>query len=134
MALGTYGIKRLSDVSPEDIEILLLYTPSRESVEQATITTLDAKSVLTPYYHNSNTGGNTGIELLGGVYNLRLPYNQFNAKGIYTVIIRPLEIRTTISDCGVLSSLPNVKGLLFDINNKYIFILFFIVITFCFEY
>lgn len=117
MALGTYGIKRLSDVSPEDVEILSLYTPSRESVEQATITALDAKSILSPYYHNANTGGNNGIELLGGIYNLRLPNNEFNNKGIYTLIIRPLEIRTTITDCGVLSSLPNVKGLVFDINN-----------------
>ena len=117
MALGTYGIKRLSDVSPEDVEILSLYTLSRETVENATIKKLDAKSILTPYYHNAQTGGNTGIELLGGIYNLRLPYSEFNSKGIYTLIIRPLEIRTSISDCGVLSALPNVKGLVFDINN-----------------
>ena len=58
MALGTYGIKRLSDVSPENVEILSLYTESRESVENATIKKLDAKSILTPYYHNSETGGN----------------------------------------------------------------------------
>ena len=117
MALGTYGIKRLSDVSPEDVEILSVYTPSRESVDGVTIKTLDATSILSPYYHNANTVGNNGVELLGGVYNLRLPNNEFNNKGIYTLIIRPLEIRTTISDCGVLSALPNVKGLVFDINN-----------------
>jgi hypothetical protein len=117
MALGTYGIKRLSDVSPQNVEILSLYTESRESVENATIKKLDAKSILTPYYHTTETGGNAGVELLGGMYNLRLPYNEFNSKGIYNLIIRPLEIRTTITDCGVLSSLPNVKGLVFDINN-----------------
>jgi hypothetical protein len=32
-------------------------------------------------------------------------------------MIRPAEIRTTITDCGVLSALPNVKGLVIDLNN-----------------
>jgi hypothetical protein len=37
MALGTYGIKRLSDVSPENVEIISLYTPSRESAADTII-------------------------------------------------------------------------------------------------
>jgi hypothetical protein len=37
--------------------------------------------------------------------------------GIYTLYIRPAEIRTKITDCGVLSSLPNVKGIVIDLNN-----------------
>ena len=32
-------------------------------------------------------------------------------------MIRPAQIRTKITDCGVLSSLPNVKGIIIDINN-----------------
>ena len=32
-------------------------------------------------------------------------------------MIRPKEIRTVITDCGVLSSLPNVKGIVIDLNN-----------------
>jgi hypothetical protein len=32
-------------------------------------------------------------------------------------MIRPAQIRTTITDCGVLSALPNVKGLVIDLNN-----------------
>ena len=43
MALGTYGIKRLSDVSPENVEILSLYTPSRESASETIIKKLNAK-------------------------------------------------------------------------------------------
>jgi hypothetical protein len=117
MALGTYGIKRLSDVSPENVEIISLYTPSRESTSETVIRKLNAKTILTPYYHNTETGGTPDIELLGGVYNLKLPYDDFKDKGIYNLVIRPLEIRTTITDCGVLSSLPNVKGLVFDLNN-----------------
>ena len=117
MALGTYGIKRPADVSPEDVDVVMVYSPARDSVEGATVKKLDAASILTPYYHNSNTDGGDGIELLGGLYNLKLPANEFSEKGIYTLYVKPLEVRTSITDCGVLSSLPNVKGLVFDINN-----------------
>jgi len=117
MATGTYGTIRPSDVSPEDVEILLNYTPSRDDTDNFTLTKLDAKNILRPYFHNGNTGGNTNIEILGGLYNLRLPVDQFNKFGIYTLYIRPAEIRTTITDCGVLSALPNVKGIVIDLNN-----------------
>jgi hypothetical protein len=37
--------------------------------------------------------------------------------GIYTLYLRPAQIRTVITDCGVLSALPNVKGLVIDLAN-----------------
>ena len=117
MATGTYGTIRPSDVSPDDVEILLNYTPSRDDTDNFTLTKLDAKNILRPYFHNGNTGGNANVEILGGLYNLRLPVDQFNKLGIYTLYIRPAEIRTTITDCGVLSALPNVKGIVIDLNN-----------------
>jgi len=117
MATGTYGTIRPSDVSPEDVEIVLHYTESRDSTDNFTLTKLDAKNILRPYFHNTNTGGNTNVEILGGLYNLRLPTDQFNKLGIYTLYIKPAEIRTRITDCGVLSALPNVKGIVIDINN-----------------
>mgnify|MGYP003635157371 FL=1 len=117
MALGAYGIKRPADVSPEDVDITLIYTPTRESGDGVVVKSLDASSILTPYYHNGNTGGNANVEIMGGMYNLRLPSSEFNSKGIYTLYLKPLEVRPVITDCGVLSSLPNVKGLVFDLNN-----------------
>jgi hypothetical protein len=117
MAVGTYGTLRPADVSPEDVEIIMNYTPSRDVTDNFVLTKLDANTLLTPYFHNAETGGNENIEVLGGMYNLRLPSNQFNQLGIYTLMIRPAEIRTTITDCGVLSALPNVKGLVIDLNN-----------------
>ena len=30
MAIGTYGTIRPADVSPEDVEIVVVYTPSRD--------------------------------------------------------------------------------------------------------
>jgi hypothetical protein len=116
MALGTYGIVRPADVSPEDVEIILHYTQSRDVTDNFTLKKLNATNILTPYFHNNNTGGNPDIEILGGLYNLKLPASEFNQIGIYTLMIRPAEIRTTILDCGVLSALPNVKGLIIDIN------------------
>jgi hypothetical protein len=95
----------------------LNYTPSRDETDNFVLTKLDAKSILRPYFHNATTGGNSGVEILGGLYNLKLPADQFNKLGIYTLYIRPAEIRTKITDCGVLSSLPNVKGIIIDLNN-----------------
>jgi hypothetical protein len=117
MALGTYGTVRPADMSPEDVEILLNYTPSRDITNTFELKKLNSTELLTPYFHNENTGGNAGVEILGGMYNLRLPSTEFNRIGIYTMYIRPAQIRTLITDCGVLSALPNVKGIVIDLNN-----------------
>ena len=116
MATGNYGTIRPSDVSPEDVQIVMVYTESRDDTQNFVLTTLNAQDVLRPYFNNSETGGNP-TEILGGLYNLKLPADQFNKLGIYTLMIRPAEIRTLITDCGVLSALPNVKGIVIDINN-----------------
>jgi hypothetical protein len=117
MATGTYGTIRPADVSPEDVEIILNYTPSRDETSNFLLTKLDAPSILRPYFNNANTGGNPDVEILGGLYNLKLPADVFNRIGIYTLMVRPAQIRTTILDCGVLSALPNVRGLVIDLNS-----------------
>jgi hypothetical protein len=117
MAIGSYGTIRPSDVSPEDVQIIMNYTPSRDVTDSFILTELDAQTLLKPYFNNTETGGNAGVEILGGLYNLTLPAEQFNALGIYTLYLRPAQIRTRITDCGVLSALPNVKGIIIDISN-----------------
>ena len=117
MATGSYGTIRPADVSPEDVEIILNYTPSRDDTSNFLLTKLDASALLKPYFNNVNTGGRAGVEILGGLYNLKLPAEQFNKVGIYTLMIRPAQIRTQILDCGVLSALPNVRGLVIDLNS-----------------
>ena len=117
MAISSYGTIRPSDVSPEDVQIILNYTPTRDITDNFVLTQLDAQSILKPYFNNTETGGNAGVEVLGGLYNLTLPADTFNAVGIYTLYIRPAQIRTIITDCGVLSALPNVKGIIIDISN-----------------
>ena len=117
MAIGSYGTIRPSDVSPEDVQIILNYTPSRDVTSNFVLTQLDSQTVLKPYFNNTQTGGNNGVEVLGGLYNLTLPADQFTSTGFYTLYLRPAQIRTKITDCGVLSALPNVKGIVIDITN-----------------
>lgn len=117
MATGNYGTIRSADVSPDDVEIILNYTPSRDETNNFVLTKLNASQILRPYFHNNQTGGNANVEVLGGLYNLQLPADRFNQLGIYTLYIRPAEIRTKITDCGILSALPNVKGIVIDVNN-----------------
>ncbi len=115
MAIASYGTIRPSDCSPDDMEIILNYTPSRDVTSNFVLKKLDAKTLLRPYFSNQQVGGSP-VEILGGLYNLTLPATEFNALGIYTMLIRPAQIRTSIIDCGVLSALPNVKGIVLDLS------------------
>jgi len=117
MAIGSYGIVRPADVSPEDVDIYYHYVQDRSTTSTVTLKTLDATSVLTPVYHNDDTGGTANVEILGGLYNLKLEAADFSDLGIYTLHIRPKQIRTKITDCGVLASLPSVRGLVIDLSN-----------------
>jgi hypothetical protein len=115
MATGNYGTLRPADVSPNDVDIILHYTPSRDDTENFTLTKLQT-GLLTPFFNNADIGGNDN-EVLGGLYNLNLPSDQFNELGIYTLYLRPKQIRAQIYDCGVLVTLPNIKGIIIDISN-----------------
>jgi hypothetical protein len=120
MAVGSYGIVRPSDVSPADVEIIFHYVSERTSTSPVTMKKLNSEDILTPVFHNANTTNDTNapnVEILGGLYNLKLSADDFSDLGIYTLHIRPKQIRTTISDCGILASLPSVRGLIIDLSN-----------------
>lgn len=120
MAVGSYGVVRPADVSPDDVEILYHYVPNRLSTSTVTLKKLTSNQVLTPIYQTSGTTTDTlaqNVEVLGGLYNLKLNADDFTDLGIYTLHLRPKQIRTTITDCGVLASLPSVRGLIIDISN-----------------
>ena len=118
MATGTYGIVRPADISPDDVEIFYHYTPSRDKVGNPNLIKLDANAVLQKIDNPNKALSNvTGFEVFGGMYTLKLPVGQFSTKGFYTIIIKPIEIRTKIVDVGVLSSFSDIKGLLFDISS-----------------
>lgn len=110
MATGIYGTVRPADMSPSDVEITVFYAPNRES-ENTNVFKLDSGNLIP--INNPNNPSNT-FEIFGGLYTLRLPVTEFGDKGIYTIVFKPVEIRTRISDCGVLSAFPDVKGIVFD--------------------
>lgn len=120
MAVGSYGIIRPADVSPEDVEIFYHYVSGRTSDVIPELKKLSSTDVLTPVFHNANTTNDTSapnVEILGGLYNLKLSSSDFSELGVYTLHIRPKQIRTTITDCGILASLPSVRGLIIDLSN-----------------
>jgi hypothetical protein len=117
MAVGSYGIVRPADASPEDVEIIYHYAATRSTDSTPILKKLSATDILTPVYHNDSTGASNGVEVLGGMYNLKLESSDFTDIGIYTLHIRPKQIRTLIADCGVLASLPSVRGIIVDLGN-----------------
>jgi hypothetical protein len=121
MAVGSYGIVRPADVSPADVDIFYHYVSGRTSTAPATLKKLTSTDILTPVYHNELTAPDTptaqNVELLGGLYNLKLKADDFDQLGIYTLHIRPKQIRSAIMDCGVLASLPSVRGIIIDLTS-----------------
>lgn len=117
MATGTYGTVRPADITPDDVDIFVHYTPTRNSSGDALITKISNPSdYLIPMDDPSKGDSNiTGFQLFSGMYTLKLPSIDFGVKGIYTIVIKPVEIRTRIVDCGVLSAYPDIKGLVFDL-------------------
>ena len=119
---GMYGTVRPSDVSPDDVEIIYHFTPDRNTASDVDLLRIDGKDILTPVFHNSDTvtigdyAATPNVEILGGLYNLTLESDKFSKIGIYTLHLRPKQIRTVITDCGVLSALPSVRGIVIDLS------------------
>lgn len=114
---GVYGTVKPAFLTTEnivtDVEILWSYRANRGE-ENGTFTSVDSGDTST--WFTPATVGSDG-EQLPGAFNLRLPVNIFNAKGIYTVYIKPREVHTQIIDVGVLSEYPDVRGLVFKTFN-----------------
>jgi len=107
MATGVYGTVRCADVLPSDIEVFYVYqedsvSPSTQPIQ------LDSNLLI------KKDNPNNVNEILGGLYDFKLPSSIFNKKGIYTILIRPRRIRTRILDCGILSNDPTIRGLVID--------------------
>lgn len=119
MSIGTYGITRPADVSIEEIDIYWNYTPNRQT-QNDVIYKIENAGELLSYVNlpdNDNVGGFQQENILEGMYNLALPASVFNQLGIYTIYIKPKTFRLVIQDCGVLSALPTVKGLVINRND-----------------
>ena len=116
MSIGVYGINRSSDVSIEDIDIFYNFTTDRntENLDMFRIDPLQVLSELQIPEDEQETGVDT---LLEGLYNLKLPATIFNEIGIYTIYIKPKSFKLNIVECGVLASLPNIRGIIINKND-----------------
>lgn len=115
MSSGVFGSVRPARITPaSDVEIFYYYAPSagETSSDFSGYKTLNAADCLVRA--NTHEDENTIID---GLFKLRLPLDQFNRKGIYTVYIRPKEVKATIVDVSVLASYPDVKGVVFNADN-----------------
>ena len=111
MATGNYGIIRCADMSPNDMEVFYTYSPDR-STKSTEVFTLNPSQVIEKLDDPSDSG-----LILGGLYNLILPTATFNKKGFYNILIRPKRIRVNITDCGVLASKPDIRGVIFNLSD-----------------
>lgn len=118
---GTYGIVKPSILNPAlDVEVWYHYRPTRNSEDSSftnfrqienvneviTVSTRDMATVATGDTDNT----------LPGMFQLKLPLTYFNQRGFYTVYIKPREMVCTIKDIGSLSTYPDVRGIVLDLN------------------
>ena len=124
MAIGNFGINRAADVNIEDIDMYYNYVPDRQT-NNTDIIPLTPVEILSNLYLPSTDPNYIPVtdpslvensNILEGLYNLRLPAAIFNQLGIYIIYIKPKLIMTTIVDCGVLSSLPTINGIVIDLS------------------
>jgi len=111
MALGVTGIIRPSTVDLTDIEVLYSFSADRISIP-SDFQKLTTSDIISKRFTSQNS-----LQVLQGMYTLKLPSNTFDKVGYYTLLIRPKQTILTILDCGVLSQLPDQKGIILDTND-----------------
>lgn len=116
MAVGTYGITRAADIPISEIDMFYTYMGNRET-QSLTVIRLEPSEVLTEHQLPTDEQISGGENLLEGMFDLKLPATTFNSVGIYNIYVRPKVRTISISDCGVLSALPTINGILIDINS-----------------
>jgi len=113
MSLGVTNIIKPATVDLADVEVLYSYTADRIS-RPSNFTKIPTTTDILEKRFASN---NSSVPLQG-MYLLKIDSDLFNAVGFYTIIIRPKQIIATILDCGILSQLPDQKGIVLNTNEQ----------------
>ncbi len=109
---GSYGINRSATFNPtQHAEIFVSYSETRSIISS------NFESVNVSNYLTAQLEPNSSTNPIGGIYNLKLPLDKFNKVGIYTILIRPKQTEVTISDIGVLSAYPNIRGIILNTSD-----------------
>lgn len=112
MANGTYGVKKPAYITADDVEIFYYYRPNRNS-ESPDFQAF--KKVEDPAAWFSQCYIENGEEILPGMYDLKLPVEEFGKKGIYTIYIKPREINAVIADVSTLTgNFSNIRGIVIE--------------------
>ena len=112
MSSGVYGtnVPSIVDSSMVDIFYSFHETRNSDSTENAVFKKLPS-TILSDVVYDGDGSTDNVIE---GLYNLKLPLENFSQKGFYTVYVKPKEMLATIADVSSLSAYPNVRGLVID--------------------
>lgn len=117
MANGIYGTKRPANITADDVDIFYFYQPSRDadSPNFYNFKKLDDDKVASMFNQAMVEGETSGDNptVLPGMYNLRLPMDDFGEVGIYSIYIKPKAIKTEIKGSGILNN-SNVRGIIFN--------------------
>lgn len=104
---GTYGTTKPANINiGRDIDIYYNYKPNRSYEHSKSFMKLDSTTLQKA---QDVEGGS-----IDGLYNLKLPLNVFNKKGVYTVYLKPKEISLSIFAVGVLENYPDIRGVIFE--------------------
>ena len=112
---GTYGTIKPADINIDnDVEIFYHYRPSL-NIDDTNFNNFHELSTSCLVACNATVDNNTVN--ISGLFNLKLPLDKFGRKGIYTIYIRPKELKKTIVDVGTLAAYPDVRGVVFNIDD-----------------
>ena len=108
---GIYGTVKPAKIDSSDVDIFYSYRPSR-SIDTTTTQTFEQieSTILQP---STMIEGN-GTTILNGMYDLRLPLSRFGNVGIYTIYIKPKEVRCNITDIGQLTAYDDIFGIVIN--------------------
>lgn len=108
---GMYGTVKPADIDiNNDVQIFYHYRPSINTEDINFTNFIELGNEVLTSCTTVENGENIS---LSGLFNLKLPLDKFDKKGIYTIYIRPREIKTTIMDVATLAAYPDVRGVVF---------------------
>lgn len=107
MSGGSYGIIRPANFNINDAEVWISFRKNRTDSG-----TGFQKKETSKFLGIENVEINGTDRQLSGIYQLKLPLDEFKEIGIYNIYIRPKQIETTIKDIGVLATYPDIRGII----------------------
>ena len=118
MSNGIFGSVRPALINTStDVEMYYYYRPSRGETDSD----FNGYKKMNPVECLSPCVSDDDETTIIGIYDLKLPLNLFNKKGIYNVYIKPKECKATIVDVSILAAYPSVKGVIFNMTENSLF-------------